>query len=302
MDLFSIIQEVISENNPLGFGEGKPTSDEISKKQTVALEEDSEDAEELDEMSSMASGAVEGGISREEFVEELKLREFIQRAIKNIKEKKVQQIREESKLRKIIQSLVKEASTPDVDPTPNRATGINVLEELLKKIIPILETDYKTLTTNKEQRDSFRAHILNAVENTIKPAMVNNAAGQDPILDEPELTEEIDIDIEDDGLNLDTNDDFIPIEDDKPEEEDPVKDFGLEGQNETGRNMAYQSFKKLEANILDSYELLSDKEDQELFYDYLLTNLKLYFDKFEEELSPSAVEPTTDAYEQAVTA
>jgi hypothetical protein len=34
-----------------------------------------------------------------------------------------------------------------------------------------------------------------------------------------------------------------------------------------------------------------------LFYDYLLTNLKLYFDKFEGELAGSEAEPTTDEYE-----
>jgi len=417
MDLFSIIEEVLSENAPLGFGEGTPAKDKLSKKQVVSLEEESEeehdfgglrdqakstdeegvstsfrpmkedffldkvvperdkiwairldrgdglviilgrqsemnkkldsimgpvlpedtrfysygadnaeemhkkfpnavtyeefmqsskeDTEELEEMSAMGAGAVEGGgISREEFVEELKLREFIQRAIKHVKSEKVKGFLEERKLRSVVRCLISEAQTPDVDPTPNRATGINVLEELLKKIIPVLETDYKTLTTNQEQRQSFRAHILNAAENTIKPAMVNNAAGEMATLDEPELNElqdfgeevneaGIDIDIEDD-------DDFIPIE--KEEASDPVSDFGIEGQNETGRNMAYQSFKKIEANILDSYELLSDKEDQELFYDYLLTNLKLYFDKFEEELNPVVVEPTTDAYEQAVSA
>ena len=44
--------------------------------------------------------------------------------------------------------------------------------------------------------------------------------------------------------------------------------------DETGRNMAYQSFKKIENNIIDSYELLSDPEDQELFYDYLIANVK----------------------------
>ena len=332
MDLFSLIQEVLSESQSLGFGEGTPSGDDISKKRVVNLEETDEeeehdfgelrdqakstdhegtstsfqpmeeDIEELDEMSSMAAGAVEGGISRDEFVEQLKLREFVQKAIRIIKEERKQEIKQELQLRSIIKKLIKETATPDVDPAPSRATGINVLEELLKKIIPVLETDYKTLTTNKEQRNSFRAHILNAVENTIKPAMINNAAGQDSILDEPELTEEIDVDIEDGGLGLDDRDDFIPIDDEKPEETDPVQEFGIEGQNETGRNMAYQSFKKVEANILDSYDLLSDKEDQELFYDYLLTNLKLYFDKFEEELNPAAVEPTTDAYEQAVTA
>jgi len=331
MNLFDLIEEVISENSSLGFGEGTPPKGKLGKKQVVSLEEETEeehdfgglraqarstdeegvstsfrpmkeDTEELEEMSAMGAGAVEGGgISREEFVEELKLREFIQKGIKRVKDKKNKEILEEEKLRSFIRSMIKEGSTPDVSPTPNRATGINVLEELLKKIIPVLETDYKTLTTNPEQRQSFRAHILNAAENTLRPAMVNDSASDTEVLDEPglnqlqELDNSIDIDIEDD-------DDFISIESEKEKEKDPVQEFGLEGENETGRNMAYQSFKKIEANILDSYSLLSDVEDQELFYTYLLTNLKLYFDKFEEELNPAAVEPTTDAYEQAVEA
>ena len=40
-------------------------------------------------------------------------------------------------------------------------------------------------------------------------------------------------------------------------------------------------------------------EDQELFYDYIIANLKLYFDKFEEELSSAVEEPTNQAYDMA---
>jgi hypothetical protein len=45
--------------------------------------------------------------------------------------------------------------------------------------------------------------------------------------------------------------------------------------------------------------LLSNPEDQELFYDYLIANAKLYFDKFEDELSPDIEEPTNQAYDMA---
>jgi hypothetical protein len=46
---------------------------------------------------------------------------------------------------------------------------------------------------------------------------------------------------------------------------DPREDFGIEGQDVTGRNMAYSSFKKIETSIIDSYELLSNAtEDKEL--------------------------------------
>lgn len=241
--------------------------------------------------------------------EESILRENIRHLIKHVKQKRSSK---EENLRSIIRemidievSLISEASVPDVNPTPNKSTGINVLEELLKKIIPVLETDYKSLTTDDTQRQSFRAHIINAAINTLTPAKVNTDAG-----DESEALQELDVD-EDIDINIggeDTGDDkFIdirtPAEKSAAEEEDetdPRADFGsgVEG-DETGRNVAYQSFKKIEANIIDSYELLSNDEDQELFYDYLIANLKLYFDKFEGELASSVEEPTNQAYDMA---
>jgi len=45
--------------------------------------------------------------------------------------------------------------------------------------------------------------------------------------------------------------------------------------------------------------LLSNPEDQELFYDYLIANTKLYFDKFETELAGTVEEPTNQAYAMA---
>ena len=61
--------------------------------------------------------------------------------------------------------------------------------------------------------------------------------------------------------------------------------------------MAFQAFERVEKSIVDAYNLLSADEDRELFYDYLLTNLKLYFDKFEDELASVLPEPTTPEYE-----
>ena len=51
---------------------------------------------------------------------------------------------------------------------------------------------------------------------------------------------------------------------------------------------------------MDAYDVLGSDEDRDVFYDYLITNLKLYFDKFEDELDPAAEEPTNQAYQQAV--
>ena len=63
--------------------------------------------------------------------------------------------------------------------------------------------------------------------------------------------------------------------------------------------MAYTTFKKIESQIIDAYDMLSNPEDQEVFFDYLIANLKLYFDKFETEIQPDVEEPTNQAYDSA---
>jgi len=236
--------------------------------------------------------------------EEKILRENIRQIIRLVKQKKNT---EEDTLRQVVREFIDiEMQTlteagPDVDPTPNKSTGINVLEELLKKIIPIIETDYKSLTTNNSQRESYRSHIINAVVNSLTPAKINTAAGEDS--SDEDIEEEISINVTDEPVDdkfIDIRTDAEKSADDEEKEEDPRDAFGadVEG-DETGRNVAYQSFKKIETSIIDSYELLGDPEDQELFYDYLIANLKLYFDKFEEELAGSLEEPTNQAYTDA---
>ena len=156
--------------------------------------------------------------------EEEILRENIRQLIRHVKQKKQteeQQVRESLKklMRLELQAMLNEADVPDVDPTPNKSTGINVLEQLLKKIVPVLQTDYKSLTTSEDQRKSFRAHIINACINTLTPAKVNNQAGEE---EAESLDEEIDIEIGDD-----IDDKFIDIRTDaekKAEEEENAPD------------------------------------------------------------------------------
>ena len=72
--------------------------------------------------------------------EEKILRENIRKIIQIIQtkkgEEKSQTLFEEKMLRKIVRGLLKEEAVADF--APNQSTGINVLEELLKKIIPVL--------------------------------------------------------------------------------------------------------------------------------------------------------------------
>ena len=178
-------------------------------------------------------------------LQEQSLRDNIRQLIEVVKQKRVDEqkslLAEEDRLRSIVRELIdvelrhlQETTTPDNDPTPNKSTGINVLEDLLKKIIPVLQTDYKLLTTNPEQRESFRAHIINAVIDTLIPAEANNEAGDEGAAVDS-LDEEVDIDIEDEG----DNEKFIDIRTDaeKSEEEEPADPrdvFGVEGADETG--------------------------------------------------------------------
>jgi len=108
--------------------------------------------------------------------------------------------------------------------------------------------------------------------------------------------QEIDIEVgeEEDEAFIDVRGETEPEPEKTPEE-----DFGVEGEDKTGRNFAYETFKRVENQIIKGYERLDDPEDRDLFYDYLITNLKLYFDKFEDELQTSvSPEPTTPEYEE----
>ena len=248
-------------------------------------------------------------IQRLQFLQELKGRELMRKAIRKaihtVLERRNQedfnrivQETQENELRMHIRSILKEsAATQDTDPAPHRSTGINVLSDLLKKIIPILEDDFKILTTSSDQRQSFRAHVIHGVQNALAPLRSTEDAGGDASKEIPISEIEVQVGGDNDA------DKMIDIDDSAEEDVlSPEEEFGtgLEGADQTGRNMAYSSFKKIERNILDSYELLSNDEDKELFYDYLITNLKLYFDKFEDELASNLEEPTTPEYDQAV--
>jgi hypothetical protein len=106
--------------------------------------------------------------NRLEFAKEQKLRQLIRKGISTVKERQKLRLYESKKqevqLRHVIRELIKEATaTDDNDPAPHNSTGINVLSDLLKKILPVIEIDFKKLTSDKAQRDSYRAHIVKAI-------------------------------------------------------------------------------------------------------------------------------------------
>ena len=275
----------------------------------------------MEEASSMAAGNVAGSsgtnndetlireeeeemytISRKEFIEELSLREHVRRTLRKVKKSEQQS---EDKIRQGIRAMIQE----EVKDAPYKSTGINELETLLKKIIPVIEPEYKSLTTAADQRVSYRAHIINAVQNSLSPTGAGSGVDRDDInvLDAPSDSE---FELEEDDTNEDINiavggdEKFIDI-DNKPaaeEEAEEEEKFSVDGEEETGRNFASMTWDRIETNIVDSYRKLANQKDRDLFYDYLIANLKLYFDKFEDELSSIVDEPSNAVYDQELAA
>jgi hypothetical protein len=215
-------------------------------------------------------------INRQNFIEEIKLRNIVRESLKKkYLQKNTQILKEENQFREIIRKLLREGE----EDMPHKSTGINVLEDVLDGVMTTLEKSYKMGQTTPQQRTSFRAHIINAVKNLLS----FERALEKPVEKDPQLA------------SIEANPKFIKVGKEKsPEEQDS---FSIEGEDQTGRNLALPAFEKIKKKIKDGYEMLADQKDKDMYYEYLITNLKLYFDKYELELNPNPVEPTTPSYE-----
>ena len=91
---------------------------------------------------------------------------------------------------------------------------------------------------------------------------------------------------------------FIPIKKPQTIKREPVDTFTIQGMDTTGRDVAQKTFDKIKKQIETSRSMLSNKKDIDAFEDYLLTNLKLHMDVFDNEMNPSTEEPTTPEYDQ----
>jgi hypothetical protein len=217
---------------------------------------------------------------------------------------------EEKRLRKVIRKLLKEEEGQG-----DESTGISYLRRDLKKIIPELEGGYKALRSKKEQRDSYRAHIISALKDIILRGDTNFNAksdgdaladGVDAPIDSG-LNEEIDVNFGDSenfpdpakklDIGREKPEELQAVEDDN-EENKELDDFSIEGEDKTGAAAALTSMKQIEKVVINTYSTLYDPTDRELYADYLITNTQLYFDEFEKELQTIIPEPENPEYEK----
>ena len=164
--------------------------------------------------------------------EENKLRQIVRDLAKQSKEEDLY----ENKLRHLVRNILKEAAVPDE--TPHESTAINSLRDLIKVIVPIIQDDFNDLTTNKEQRDSFRAHIIVGIKNLLAPQRAEAGIAD---LAEEINEEEINLDVEEETPMDEPLVDFDEKEQ-KSKEETELETFGLEGKDFTGRNFAFKTF------------------------------------------------------------
>ena len=180
----------------------------------------------------------------------------------------------------------------------NTLTGINKLEDTLKSILKPIEIAYKSLTTDKSQRDSFSKHLLNAIENMLKLKDQNVEAGENAVnaIGSPDratttnITEaSTNIDIKFDNSKFDENGVMKP-DSDKVEKspEDVEKDaFKIPGMDETGADEAYDVFNKIEKQIEDRFLRLRNKLDRKIYSQWLPKNIEAYIQMWEEQITPT---------------
>ena len=265
----------------------------------------------LDEMSAMGAGAVAGYagpigeedknrtiyremqenyfIKREDLMEEIKLRKAIR---KIITENKKKELNEEQRLRKVIRRMLTEAK--QADEVVYQSTGINKLRDLLKNIIPTIQDDYKDLTTSLEQRQAFSNHLMIGIKNLLGIADISKSSEVDPAAN-LELEEEIEIDVASEDpskmdLGLDKEEEpVIEPEDSRTEEEKLVTgdEMPTDPDELTGMREAAVTLKKIQTQILNTYETLSNAEDEKAFKDYILPNIDAHLKDQEAEITPA---------------
>ncbi|QDP63279.1 MAG: hypothetical protein GOVbin703_26 [Prokaryotic dsDNA virus sp.] len=199
-----------------------------------------------------------------------------------------------AKIRKDLNSLLEKKDT-----VRYKSTGLNSLDDLFmnSNFLTTLETPYYTLTTSKEQRDDYKNHVLQAILDFFKtlspeqePEMVNESLQYIFEQEEADISVEVtDEELPDDKVvgpeRRDRDEAQEKLE--KELESDNAKSIKTSG-DFTGRNKARSAVSKVEKSIKDYYDDLGNPADAADFKTYLIANLRLYFDSWENALQNDA--------------
>ena len=209
-----------------------------------------------------------------------------------------------AKIRKDLQTLLEKKET-----VRYKSTGLNSLDDLFmnSNLLTTLETPYNSLTTSKEQRDDYKNHVLQSIIDLFKTVSPESEEEGEPLNESLRwLFEEADIEVEVTDQELPDDKTVGPAAREKEEEEEeesPRSDnadaFDEEG-DFTGRNKAQSAVSKVEKSIKDYYDDLGNPADKADFKTYLIANLRLYFDRWENALKNEVDPEFSDDVNQAV--
>jgi len=290
----------------------------------------------LEEMSAAGAGAMQGfsggiqsagspkkekkdmRLEQEQITEKL-MREYIRNKIRSqLHEQIKKEEEEEYQLRLTIREIIKEAKE-NANPHPN--TGINKLRDSFRKSKATIKSKFQQLTTDPEQRVTFRAHFLNAFEKLFGELDALNARGlpeEAPEGDDMDLQappdetggdmslggtedeidailKEVKVDLEDDPeIDVDgdeqTKKDFAK----KKKDEKDKEYYSDEAGDTTGRNQSFDTFRLVQSYFSDAYLDLDNDADKDMFRDWCLYNLDLLLKNYEEQLASQPEEPNIE--------
>ena len=264
---------------------------------------------------------------KEDQLTETLMRKYIRNKIRSHLNESIRKEEEqEYQLRMVIREIIKEAKE-NANPHPN--TGINKLRDSFRKAKATIKSKFQQLTTDPEQRVTFRSHMLNAFEKLFQELDGLNATGLpeeepqgdemdlqappeepegdapagdlegqiDAILKEVKVGLEDDIEIDDTAGDDQTKKDFAKKE--KENEEKASLNPEIEQGDTTGRNQAFDTFRLVQSYFSDAYLDLDNQDDKNMFKDWCLYNMKLLLDNYEDQLAAAPEEPNIENPEGA---
>jgi hypothetical protein len=214
-------------------------------------------------------------IKRQDFLneihEELTFRKAVRKGIALIESKKN---KEEKQFRKIIRKLIYEAKAEELK--VHDTTGMNYLENLFSNtsFLSDFKGAYNSLATSDEQRKSFQAHILNAMEGLLSRDQLNRQE-DDETIEASSLK-----DTPSAGFDINVTDKNTRKEK-KLETEQTEKFQLLPGMDQSGAEAAESVWKSLGELIQNELVKLRDPRDRSIFEEYLIKNVIGYFEEWE---------------------
>jgi hypothetical protein len=217
-------------------------------------------------------------IKRQDFLNEIKQEMELRKTIRHaIRFSEAKRLKEENTLRQIIRKLILEGTSKV---KVHDTTAGNFLEHLFTNtnFLDELRSSYHALRTSPEQRKSYAAHILHAMEALLSRDKLNRQEDDEAASEETSLKATPET-----GFDLNITDKESKQERElEAEHEEKFK--MIPGMDETGAGAAERSWAVLEKLITNELTITFDPRDWAQFSEYLIFNTTSYFKEWEEKI------------------